>query len=55
MSHQRKSLFLRHRSHSEAGMTLLETVIALAILLVIAVGVMVLAAVAVSTTETQGH
>ncbi len=36
-------------------MTLLETMIALAILLVVAAGVMGLAAVAVSTTETQGH
>jgi len=36
-------------------MTLLETMIALAILLVVAAGVMGLAGVAVSTTETQGH
>src|SRR4051812_35144801 len=39
----------------QSGMTLVETMIALAILLVVAAGVMVLAAVAVSTTETQGH
>jgi type II secretory pathway pseudopilin PulG len=54
MSRQRKSIVFRNRQ-SEMGMTLLETMIALAILLVIAVGVMVLAAVAVTTTETQGH
>jgi type II secretory pathway pseudopilin PulG len=36
-------------------MTLLETMIALAILLVVAAGVMGLAGLAVSTTETQGH
>jgi hypothetical protein len=36
-------------------MSLIETMIALAILLVLATGVMVLAAVALSTTETQGH
>lgn len=54
MSRQRKSISSR-KGASQAGMTLLETVIALAILLVIAVGVMVLAAVAVTTTETQGH
>jgi prepilin-type N-terminal cleavage/methylation domain-containing protein len=54
MSHRRNSGLPRKR-RPQAGMTLLETMIALAILLVIAIGVMVLAVVAVSTTETQGH
>jgi len=40
---------------SQAGVTLLETMIALAILLVVAVGIMGLGAIAMSTTETQGH
>jgi len=40
---------------SQAGMSLMETMVALGMLLVVASGVMGLAAVAVSTTETQGH
>jgi prepilin-type N-terminal cleavage/methylation domain-containing protein len=40
---------------SQSGMTLVETVMALAILLIVSAGVMVLAVIAVSTTETQGH
>ena len=36
-------------------MSLIETMIALAILMVVSVGVMVLAVIALSTTETQGH
>jgi len=36
-------------------MALIETVIALGILLVAVVGVMVLAIVAITTTENQGH
>ena len=43
------------RSKSEAGMSLLETVIALAVLLIVAAGVMGLGAVAMVTTENQGH
>ena len=39
----------------QAGMTYLETMVALALLLIVASGVMGLASVAVSTTETQGH
>ena len=54
MKRQRNVFFCRNRN-AQAGMTLLETMIALAILLVVAAGVMGLAAVAVSTTETQGH
>ena len=40
---------------SEAGMTLIETMIALAILLIVASGLMGLAVVATVTTENQGH
>lgn len=40
---------------SQAGMSLLETVIALAILVAVAAGVMGVATIATSTTETQGH
>jgi prepilin-type N-terminal cleavage/methylation domain-containing protein len=54
MKRSRKIFFARNRS-AQAGMTLLETMIALAILLVVAAGLMSIAAVAVSTTETQGH
>jgi prepilin-type N-terminal cleavage/methylation domain-containing protein len=45
-----------HRNRkSQRGLTLMETMVALAMLLVVASGVMGLAGVAVSTTETQGH
>jgi len=54
MKRQHNVFFYRKRS-TQAGMTLLETMIALAILLIVATGVMGIAAVAVSTTETQGH
>lgn len=46
---------LLHSRKSQAGLSLLETIIALALLLIVAVGVMGLAAVAMSTTENQGH
>ncbi len=45
----------RESCKSQAGLSLVETVVALALLLVVAVGVMGLAAVAMSTTENQGH
>src|SRR6266852_6000169 len=54
MKLQRKIFLLRIRK-SQAGLTVMETVIALAMLVIVATGVMGLAAVAVSTTETQGH
>ena len=46
-----------HRKNrgTQRGMSLVETMVALAILLVVAAGVMGLAVVALSTTETQGH
>ncbi len=43
------------KKKSQNGIALLETVIALAVLLVVAVGVMSLAGVAISATENQGH
>lgn len=39
----------------EAGMALIETVIALGVLLTVATGVMALAAISMTTTENQGH
>src|SRR6266852_10005356 len=54
MKFQRK-LFLSRSRKAQAGLTVMETVIALAMLVIVATGVMGLAAVAVSTTETQGH
>src|SRR5438874_7738553 len=40
---------------SDSGMSLLEMVIALGLLLTVSVGVMSLTAIAVQTTENQGH
>ena len=40
---------------SQSGVTLVETVIALAILLVVATGIMSVALVGIMTTENQGH
>jgi hypothetical protein len=54
MKLQRKRFLPRSRK-AQAGLTVMETVIALAMLVIVATGVMGLAAVAVSTTETQGH
>src|SRR5216684_7069836 len=54
MKFQRKIILSRSRK-PQAGLTVMETMIALAMLLIVAAGVMGLAAVAVSTTETQGH
>ena len=54
MKRQRK-FFLQRKRNTQAGMTLLETMIALAVLLIVATGVMSIAALTVSTTETQGH
>lgn len=51
MKFQRKVL----RRNRQSGLTLVETMVALAMLLIVTTGVMGLAAVAVSTTETQGH
>ena len=43
------------RRNSQAGVSLIETMIALALLLIAAAGIMTMATVAMSTTETQGH
>lgn len=43
-----------HRD-SQSGMTLIELVIALAILLIVATGIMSVAVVGITTTENQGH
>jgi hypothetical protein len=40
---------------SQAGISLIETVVALGLLLIAAAGIMTMATVAMSTTETQGH
>lgn len=40
---------------SQLGMSLLETMIALTVLLIVTVGVMSMATIAVQTTENQGH
>jgi Prokaryotic N-terminal methylation motif len=50
-----RNLLVSRSRKSQAGLTFLETVVALAILLVVSTGVVGLAALAVSTTETQGH
>jgi hypothetical protein len=40
---------------SQSGMSVLETLIALSILVIVSVGILSMAAVAMSTTENQGH
>jgi prepilin-type N-terminal cleavage/methylation domain-containing protein len=54
MSH-RDNTHASYAWKSQSGMSLLETMIALAILLLVAAGVMGIATIATSTTETQGH
>lgn len=44
----------RHR-HMQSGMTLVELIVAIAILLVVAAGILALASVSMETTENQGH
>lgn len=50
-----KMLGQRRLRGSQAGVTLIETVIALAILLIVATGIMSVALVGIMTTENQGH
>jgi hypothetical protein len=52
---QRKTVDAAVNHGSQLGMSLLETMMALLILLVVTVGVMSVAAIAVETTENQGH
>jgi Tfp pilus assembly protein PilV len=54
MSRQNNKHFGK-RARAQAGLSLIETVIALALLMVVAVTVMSLGAVALTTTENQGH
>jgi prepilin-type N-terminal cleavage/methylation domain-containing protein len=54
MTSLHKSLSGRNRK-AQAGMTLVETMVALAILLICAAGLLSFAGVAISTTENQGH
>jgi Tfp pilus assembly protein PilV len=46
---------LSAKSRSEFGISLLETMIALTIILVVTVGIMAVAMIALQTTENQGH
>jgi Tfp pilus assembly protein PilV len=50
-----KKNFSSNRKKAQAGMALVETMIALLVLLIVAVGVMSLAAISLATTENQGH
>jgi hypothetical protein len=45
----------RAKAKSQAGISLVETMIALCLLLIAAAGIMTMATVAMSTTENQGH
>jgi type II secretory pathway pseudopilin PulG len=54
MQSKKNKLKLR-KCKKQAGMALIETVIALGVLLVVAVGVMTLAGISMTTTENQGH
>lgn len=51
----RSSRTNKRQTNSQAGISLIETMIALGLLLVAAAGIMTMAMVAMSTTETQGH
>ena len=50
-----RSLRTDKRMNPQAGISLIETMIALGLLLIAAAGIMTMATVAMSTTETQGH
>lgn len=51
----RKQTARKNKGNRQAGMTLLEVVIALAILLIISVNVLTVALLAMKTTESKGH
>jgi Prokaryotic N-terminal methylation motif len=55
MRHHRSMRICNRKTNSQAGISLIETMIALGLLLIAAAGVMTMATVAMSTTETQGH
>ena len=46
---------LKRTAGSQAGMSLIELMIALAILLVVSVGILSMAMISITTTENQGH
>jgi len=50
-----KESILGKKSRTQKGMTFIETMVALGMLLVVIAGIMGLSAIALSTTETQGH
>jgi hypothetical protein len=51
-----KNVFKRKRERtSEAGVSLIETMIALAILLVVSIGILAMISLSITTTENQGH
>jgi prepilin-type N-terminal cleavage/methylation domain-containing protein len=50
-----RKLLNRPLQSSRAGMSLLEVMIALAILLIASIGIMTMGTVAIATTENQGH
>ena len=52
---ERKRLYRSFHRPSQAGMSLLETMVALTILLIASIGILTMGAVAMSTTENQGH
>jgi prepilin-type N-terminal cleavage/methylation domain-containing protein len=52
---ERKTVACVGKRHSQSGMSLLETMIALTVLVIVSVGVMSVATIAVETTENQGH
>jgi hypothetical protein len=45
----------RQNRRSQAGISLIETMIALAILLIVSIGILAMAAISITTTENQGH
>src|SRR5690349_19280867 len=46
---------IRKRADIQGGVTILETLIALSVLLVVSVGILAMGMVAMTTTENQGH
>src|SRR5229473_1781073 len=52
---EKKSPRTSFNRQSQSGMSLLETMIAVAVLLIVTAGIMSMALVATSTTENQGH
>ncbi|MBZ5528573.1 MAG: type II secretion system GspH family protein, partial [Acidobacteriia bacterium] len=55
MMNSRKHTAWKNKRHSQSGMTLLEVVIALAILLIVSVNIMTVSILSIKATESQGH